>query len=100
MSNLQKKRAFKKALFFIYFDEVYFTPCISFFNKGVKLIIKRPAMIGTKVKIKKKVLIEYFVVISSIIPPIKPANLFPIPTAIYHRPNIIAIIFPGTSLET
>ena len=63
-------------------------------------MISNPNPIGTKVKIKKKVVIEYCAVISSIIPPIDPAVLFPIAIAKYQTPNIIAIMRPGTNLLT
>ena len=78
----------------------YFTPCISFFIKGVSSIISTPAVAGTIVNIKKKVLKLYCRVIFSICPPTTAANLCPIATAKYHTPNIKAIIRPGTSFDT
>ena len=57
-------------------------------------------IIGTKVKIKKKVEISYFAVIESIIPPNFPEVLFPIAKAKYQTPNMKAIILAGTNLLT
>lgn len=59
-----------------------------------------PATIGTTVKIRKNVDREYSLVIFSICPPNKAANLFPIATARYHIPNMKAIILGGTNFDT
>lgn len=71
---------------------------MSFFTNGVNNIINTPKPIGMKVKIKKKVVMEYCAVISSIIPPKEPAVLLPIAMAKYHIPNMIPIILPGANL--
>ena len=78
----------------------YLTPCISFFNTGLRDKAIRPMIIGTKVKIKKNVEISYFAVISSIIDPILPDVLLPMAKARYQTPNIKAIILAGTNLLT
>ena len=57
-------------------------------------------IIGTKVKIKKKVEMSYVAVIVSIIPPNFPEVLLPIARARYQTPNIKAIILGGTNLLT
>ena len=78
----------------------YFTPCISFLMNGLIRMMSPPATAGTIVKIKKKVLKLYSLVMFSICPPTTAASLCPMATAKYHTPNIKAIILPGTNLET